>query len=173
MRPAICSALQHSGRDVSYWQIVRGVMDSKIKITPLNGCSTAGWTRYQWSTSWTDQQPRIRGGDTSHRHLEMRRFSFRLTGAASNGPLSRPFTDPCFSHDRRPRPSLSAQWGNLGGVISEGTFGRCLNCKQEINAKRLAAIPSVRYCITCQELTDGTNEEAGEKIVVPSQIQFM
>ena len=39
--------------------------------------------------------------------------------------------------------------------ISEGTFGDCLNCGQEINAKRLEAIPWVRYCITCQELIDG------------------
>jgi DnaK suppressor protein len=41
--------------------------------------------------------------------------------------------------------------------ISEGTFGQCLNCEQEINAKRLEAIPWVRYCITCQELMDGAN----------------
>jgi DnaK suppressor protein len=39
--------------------------------------------------------------------------------------------------------------------ISEGTFGQCLNCEQEINLKRLQAIPWVRYCITCQELIDG------------------
>jgi RNA polymerase-binding transcription factor len=38
--------------------------------------------------------------------------------------------------------------------ISEGTFGQCLNCEQEINAKRLEAIPWVRYCITCQGLMD-------------------
>jgi DnaK suppressor protein len=40
--------------------------------------------------------------------------------------------------------------------ISGGTFGQCLNCKQEINTNRLEAIPWVRYCITCQELIDGT-----------------
>ena len=40
--------------------------------------------------------------------------------------------------------------------ISEGTFGECLNYGQEINNKRLEAIPWVRYCITCQELIDGT-----------------
>jgi DnaK suppressor protein len=40
--------------------------------------------------------------------------------------------------------------------ISEGGFGQCLNCEQEINSKRLEAIPWVRYCITCQELMDGT-----------------
>ena len=39
--------------------------------------------------------------------------------------------------------------------ISEGTFGNCLNCGQEINAKRLEALPWVRFCITCQELIDG------------------
>jgi DnaK suppressor protein len=40
--------------------------------------------------------------------------------------------------------------------ISAGTFGKCLNCGQEINAKRLQALPWVRFCITCQELIDGT-----------------
>ena len=40
--------------------------------------------------------------------------------------------------------------------IKDGTFGECLNCGQEINVKRLEAIPWVRYCITCQELVDGT-----------------
>jgi DnaK suppressor protein len=40
--------------------------------------------------------------------------------------------------------------------ITEGTFGQCLKCGQEINNKRLEAIPWVRYCITCQELIDGT-----------------
>ena len=40
--------------------------------------------------------------------------------------------------------------------ISEGTFGQCLNCEQEINVKRLEAIPWVRYCITCQDMMDRT-----------------
>jgi DnaK suppressor protein len=40
--------------------------------------------------------------------------------------------------------------------INDGTFGECLNCGQEINIKRLEAIPWVRYCIACQELIDGT-----------------
>jgi RNA polymerase-binding transcription factor len=41
--------------------------------------------------------------------------------------------------------------------ISDGTFGNCLNCGQEINTKRLEAIPWVRLCITCQELIDGAS----------------
>ncbi len=36
--------------------------------------------------------------------------------------------------------------------ISQGTFGDCLNCGQEIGANRLTAVPWSRYCITCQEL---------------------
>ncbi len=38
------------------------------------------------------------------------------------------------------------------GRINQGTFGDCLNCGQEISAKRLSAVPWSRYCITCQEL---------------------
>jgi DnaK suppressor protein len=40
--------------------------------------------------------------------------------------------------------------------INDGSFGECLNCEQEINRKRLEAIPWVPYCITCQELLDST-----------------
>ncbi len=36
----------------------------------------------------------------------------------------------------------------------EGTFGICLNCEEEISAKRLAAVPWAPYCITCQERAD-------------------
>ena len=36
--------------------------------------------------------------------------------------------------------------------ISNGTFGECLNCGQDISAKRLTAVPWSLYCITCQEL---------------------
>ena len=39
--------------------------------------------------------------------------------------------------------------------ISEGTFGHCLNCGQEIGTKRLEAIPWVLHCITCHELIVG------------------
>ena len=35
--------------------------------------------------------------------------------------------------------------------IEDGIFGTCLNCEQEINVKRLKAIPWVRYCVPCQE----------------------
>jgi DnaK suppressor protein len=45
--------------------------------------------------------------------------------------------------------------------IREGVFGECINCGNEINAKRLEAVPWTRYCIACQEkLEKGLLEEA-------------
>ena len=47
--------------------------------------------------------------------------------------------------------------------IREGSFGECVNCGNEINAKRLEAVPWTRYCIECQEkLEKGLLEEAGD-----------
>ena len=47
--------------------------------------------------------------------------------------------------------------------IREGSFGECVNCGAEINAKRLEAVPWTRYCIECQEkMEQGLLEEALE-----------
>ena len=44
--------------------------------------------------------------------------------------------------------------------IREGVFGECVSCGNEINAKRLEAVPWTRYCIECQEkLERGQLEE--------------
>jgi len=45
--------------------------------------------------------------------------------------------------------------------LREGQFGACVNCGEEINAKRLEAVPWTRYCISCQEKVEqGLLEEA-------------
>ena len=45
--------------------------------------------------------------------------------------------------------------------IREGSFGECINCGNEINAKRLEAVPWTRYCIECQEkMEKGQLEES-------------
>jgi RNA polymerase-binding transcription factor len=45
--------------------------------------------------------------------------------------------------------------------IREGSFGECIHCGKEINAKRLEAVPWTRHCIECQEkLEQGVLEEA-------------
>jgi DnaK suppressor protein len=44
--------------------------------------------------------------------------------------------------------------------IREGSFGECIHCGKEINAKRLEAVPWTRHCIECQEkLEQGLLEE--------------
>jgi len=35
--------------------------------------------------------------------------------------------------------------------IREGSFGQCISCGEEINPKRLDAVPWTRHCIECQE----------------------
>ena len=45
--------------------------------------------------------------------------------------------------------------------IREGSFGECVSCGNEINPKRLEAVPWTRYCIACQEKKEkGQLEEA-------------
>lgn len=45
--------------------------------------------------------------------------------------------------------------------VREGSFGDCIHCGKEINAKRLEAVPWTRYCIECQEkLEQGLLEES-------------
>src|SRR6478672_4528515 len=38
--------------------------------------------------------------------------------------------------------------------IDDNEYGECLNCENEINPKRLAAIPWARYCLDCQALLE-------------------
>jgi DnaK suppressor protein len=35
--------------------------------------------------------------------------------------------------------------------IAEGTYGECEHCGNEINERRLEAVPWARHCIACQE----------------------
>jgi RNA polymerase-binding transcription factor len=35
--------------------------------------------------------------------------------------------------------------------IRDNSFGDCISCHQELQQKRLEAVPWTRYCITCQE----------------------
>lgn len=54
--------------------------------------------------------------------------------------------------------------------INEGTYGTCAHCEEEINPKRLAAVPWAQYCVTCQEMADraqeGEETEGFEEVLV-------
>ncbi len=41
--------------------------------------------------------------------------------------------------------------------IDEGSYGVCLHCEEEINMKRLNAVPWASHCIACQNLADKGN----------------
>ncbi len=43
--------------------------------------------------------------------------------------------------------------------IEAGTFGICSGCEEEINPKRLVAIPWAPFCIVCQEAADREQTE--------------
>jgi len=37
------------------------------------------------------------------------------------------------------------------GRIRDGTFGQCVTCRNEIDGKRMEAVPWTPYCLQCQE----------------------
>jgi len=45
-----------------------------------------------------------------------------------------------------------------------GTFGMCLECEQDSNLKRLAAVPWTRFCITCQEIAERESPGSGSTL---------
>src|SRR5437762_568778 len=46
--------------------------------------------------------------------------------------------------------------------IDERSYGVCLHCEEEINSKRLGAVPWAAYCLKCQEIADRHKFEATE-----------
>jgi DnaK suppressor protein len=44
--------------------------------------------------------------------------------------------------------------------ITEGSFGVCEECGEDIHSKRLAAIPWTAFCIECQEMLDRNRRES-------------
>ncbi len=49
--------------------------------------------------------------------------------------------------------------------LDSGTFGICLNCDEEIAAKRLAAVPWAALCIDCQEAADHSYYEQEQPLL--------
>jgi DnaK suppressor protein len=59
--------------------------------------------------------------------------------------------DRDFNHIRNARAALRR--------IQDGSFGTCLQCDEEIPAKRLAVVPWASFCLECQEALDGPLEQ--------------
>jgi len=55
--------------------------------------------------------------------------------------------------------------------LAEGSYGTCMHCEEEINLKRLAAVPWTMHCLRCQEMIDkmqaeGEQAEGFEEVLV-------
>jgi DnaK suppressor protein len=48
--------------------------------------------------------------------------------------------------------------------IDDGSFGTCLDCEEEINLKRLAAVPWAARCIACQDRADREGTTADDDV---------
>ena len=46
--------------------------------------------------------------------------------------------------------------------IAEGSYGKCCDCQEPIVIERLAAYPTARRCIACQEAHDRTFAHGGQ-----------
>jgi DnaK suppressor protein len=46
--------------------------------------------------------------------------------------------------------------------IEDGSYGVCMHCDEEINLKRMNAVPWAPYCIQCQEEADRQRAEGEE-----------
>jgi DnaK suppressor protein len=66
-----------------------------------------------------------------------------------------------FSQSNNDRQLLNMVDGALAR-IREGSFGECVSCGKEINAKRLDAVPWTRHCIECQEKAERGLLEAAQ-----------
>ena len=55
-----------------------------------------------------------------------------------------------FHQSTAERRQLNMIQGALDRIRS-GNYGQCISCGDDINAKRLEAVPWTRYCINCQE----------------------
>jgi len=54
------------------------------------------------------------------------------------------------TNDRQLLQSIDTALGRIG----EGDYGKCANCGQPIQEKRLEAVPWARHCIRCQDLIE-------------------
>ena len=50
--------------------------------------------------------------------------------------------------------------------IDDGSYGTCLHCEEDINPKRLYAVPWTPYCISCQEMADRENEDFLDELMM-------
>jgi DnaK suppressor protein len=106
------------------------------------------------------------------RHAQLRRSVLQTEedGRASDQDIAQDIADRAsssytkeflFHQSNNERQLLQMVEGALSR-IEGGDFGQCISCGEDINPKRLEAVPWTRHCIACQEkLERGQLETAG------------
>ena len=64
------------------------------------------------------------------------------------------YTKDFLFHQSTNERNLLRAVENALGRIRDGSFGQCVSCGNEINRKRLEAVPWTLHCIECQEATE-------------------
>jgi DnaK suppressor protein len=94
--------------------------------------------------------------------LQRRLLIFQQQGRSSKGSETKDEADKAaaaeskeitFAQNTQTKALLTQVKGALAR-IKDGTFGECVNCRQDINLKRLEAVPMASHCIVCQELIE-------------------
>ena len=51
--------------------------------------------------------------------------------------------------------------------MDDGMYGTCMHCEEDVNPKRLQAVPWAPYCIQCQEMADrNQGDEIFDEVLV-------
>ena len=76
------------------------------------------------------------------------------------------YTNEFLFHQSNNERQLLAMVEGALDRIRVGTFGQCISCGEEINSKRLEAVPWTRFCIACQEKLERGQLENAESLML-------
>lgn len=92
----------------------------------------------------------------------------RTERASDEGDMSQQSNEEwIFLNRNRLESKLLREVEEALGRVGTDEYGVCLECGEVISAKRLAAVPWAKYCVTCQDLVSvrkarGESEEEEE-----------
>ncbi|HUY13708.1 MAG TPA: TraR/DksA family transcriptional regulator [Terriglobia bacterium] len=64
------------------------------------------------------------------------------------------YTKEFLFHQSNDHRQILAMVNDALRRIKEGTYGYCVECQQEVQTKRLEAVPWARHCLECQAKQD-------------------
>lgn len=93
------------------------------------------------------------------------------TELLAEGPLCQSEVSDALSDEGTTSSGLEIEWRHRSQLearllaitdaqdrLLDGTYGKCVECREQINSRRLAADPAVSLCLNCQSIADGEHE---------------